>query len=77
MQQQLDSTSMQLEHRESEVAALKAQLSTWRSVKDAEAASLTASNKQLAQQLAQEMARGKTVEAQVNRVQMQLVGGCA
>lgn len=73
LQQQLDTQAQQLSHRESEVSGLKAQLTTWRSVKEAEAASLAASNKQLTQQLAQEVGRSKTAEGQVLRLQAQLV----
>ncbi len=74
MQQQCDAQAQDLEHKDSEIAALKSQLTSWRSVKDAEAASLAASNKQLTQQLSQEIARGKTVDGQVARLQAQLVG---
>lgn len=55
------------------MSALKTQLTTWRSVKDAEAASLAASNKQLTQQLSQEIARGKTAEGHMTRLHAQLV----
>jgi predicted RNase H-like nuclease (RuvC/YqgF family) len=75
LRQQAGDQAQQLEHRDAEVSALKTQLSTWRAVKDAEAASLTATNKQLTQQLAQEIARSKTSKGHMARLQAQLVGG--
>jgi chromosome segregation ATPase len=73
LQQQCESQAQQLEHKDAEVSALKTQLSIWRSVKDAEAASLVASNKQLTQQLSQEIARCKTAEGHTTCLQAQLV----
>lgn len=75
LRQQAEEQAQQLEHREAEVSALKTQQTTWRAVKDAEAASLAASNKQLTQQLAQELSRSKTSEGHMARLQAQLVGG--
>lgn len=75
LRQQAEEQAQQLEHREAEVSALKTQLTTWRAVKDAEATSLAASNKQLTQQLAQELSRSKTSEGHMARLQAQLVGG--
>lgn len=73
MQQQCEAQAQDLEHKEAEISALKAQLTSWRSVKDAEAARMAASNKQLTQQLSQEIARSKTLDGQTSRLQAQLV----
>ncbi|WIA20164.1 hypothetical protein OEZ85_006013 [Tetradesmus obliquus] len=61
--------AQQLELREAEVASLKNQLTTWRAVKDAEAASLSSSNKQLKEQLAREIAHSKTLDKQLAKTQ--------
>jgi hypothetical protein len=74
MQQQCEAQAQDLDHKDTEIAALKAQLTSYRSVKDAEAASLAASNKQLTKQLSQEIARSKTLDGQMVRLQTQLVG---
>ncbi|KAF6261129.1 mitotic checkpoint protein-domain-containing protein [Scenedesmus sp. NREL 46B-D3] len=66
LRKQHQEQAQQLELREAEVASLKSQLTTWRAVKDAEAASLSSSNKQLAEQLAREIAHSKTQDKQLS-----------
>eukprot|EP00878_Enallax_costatus_P007682 GHUV01008042.1.p1 GENE.GHUV01008042.1~~GHUV01008042.1.p1 ORF type:complete len:273 (+),score=97.38 GHUV01008042.1:248-1066(+) len=61
--------AQQIDVKDAETSSLKSQLATWRAVKDAEAASLNSSNKQLAEQLAEEIARGRTLESQLSRAQ--------
>jgi hypothetical protein len=69
--------AQQLEIREAEAASLRNQLTTWRAVKDAEAASLSSSNKQLANQLAKEIAHSKTLDKQLTKTHSDLVSGSA
>jgi predicted RNase H-like nuclease (RuvC/YqgF family) len=77
LQSQQQAQQHELSLKAAEVSALKQQLTTWRAIKDAEAANLAASNTQLTQQLAGEMARVKAVEGEMGRLQAQLVGGLA
>jgi hypothetical protein len=49
------------------------QLNTWRTVKEAETASLSSSNKQLTEQLTREIARSKALDNQLTRAQHELV----
>lgn len=65
----------QMDGKDAEISSLKSQLATWRAVKDAEAASLNNSNKQLADQLAKEIAKSRTLESQLSRAQTQWVRG--
>jgi chromosome segregation ATPase len=77
LRKQHQDQAQQLELREAEVASLKNQLTTWRAVKDAEAASLSSSNKQLAEQLAREIAHGKTLDKQLAKAQAESVRNVA
>eukprot|EP00775_Hariotina_reticulata_P012147 gene12147-12285_t len=64
--------AQQLEHKDTEIYSLRTQLNTWRTVKEAEAASLSNSNKQLTEQLTREMARSKALDNQLTRTQHEL-----
>lgn len=55
------------------MASLRTQLSTWRTIKEAETNSLASSNAQLTQQLTAEIARGKALDRQIRTMQDQLV----
>lgn len=73
LRRQNEEQARQTDLKDAEISSLKSQLATWRAVKDAEAASLNSSNKQLADQLAKEIARGKSLEGQLTRAQTEWV----
>jgi DNA anti-recombination protein RmuC len=77
LRKQHQEQAQQLELREAEAASLRNQLTTWRAVKDAEAASLSSSNKQLAEQLAKEIAHGKTLDKQLTQTHTDWVSNSA
>eukprot|EP00879_Flechtneria_rotunda_P009130 GHRR01009559.1.p1 GENE.GHRR01009559.1~~GHRR01009559.1.p1 ORF type:complete len:729 (+),score=358.87 GHRR01009559.1:168-2354(+) len=71
LQKQHQDHMHQAKLKDAEISSLRSQLTTWRAIKEAEAASLTSSNKQLAAQLAREIARGKTLDNQLSKTQQE------